>query len=42
MKIIEKIISKAAIATAKKAAGNASGWSAYQPKEPTSLKKLKK
>lgn len=42
MKIIEKIISKAALATAKKAAGNASGWGMYQTKEPASLKKIKK
>ena len=42
MKVIEKILSKAALATAKKAAGNASGWAIYQPKEPASLKKMKK
>ena len=42
MKIIEKIISKAALATAKKATDNASAWLVYQPKEPVSLKNLKK
>ena len=42
MKIIDKMVSKIVLATAKKSAGNASGWSAYQPKEPASLKKIKK
>ena len=42
MKMIDKMISKVALATAKKSAGNASGWGMYQTKEPASLKKIKK
>lgn len=41
-KTIEKLIAKTAIASAKIAAGTASGWNAYQPKEPHSLKKVQK
>ncbi len=40
-KLIGKIIAKSAMASAKAAAGTASGWNAYQPKEPTALKKSK-
>ena len=42
MKVIEKMLSKAALATAKKSVDNASAWLVYQPKEPASLKKMKK
>lgn len=42
MKMIEKMLSKVALATAKKSAGNASVWLVYQPKEPASLKKISK
>ena len=38
-KVFEKLIAKAALASAKAAAGTASGWNSYQPKEPTCLKK---
>lgn len=39
-KTIEKLIAKTAIASAKIAAGTASGWNTYQPKEPLALKKV--
>lgn len=42
MKVIAQIISKAALASAKKSAGNASLWLVHQPKEPASLKKISK
>ena len=41
-KAIEKLMAKTAMASAKIAAGTASGWNAYQPKEPVALKKMKK
>ena len=41
-KILKKFIAKTALASAKTAAGTASGWNAYQPKEPKNLKKSKK
>ena len=41
-KTIEKLIAKTAIASAKIAAGTASGWNTYQPKEPRALKKIEK
>ena len=37
-KVIKKLIAQSAIASAKLAAGTASGWNAYQPKEPLALK----
>lgn len=40
-KAIGKFIAKSAISSAKIAAGTASGWNLYQPKEPLSLKKDK-
>lgn len=40
-KVIGKIIAKSAMASAKAAAGTASTWNTYQPKEPVSLKKSK-
>lgn len=42
MKIISKVIAKAALSTAKEAAGKASQWLQYQPKEPAELKKMLK
>lgn len=42
MKVIDKMVSKIVLATAKKSTENASAWMAYQPKEPASLKKIKK
>ena len=41
-KTIEKLIAKTAIASAKIAAGTASGWNLYQPKEPRAIKKTSK
>lgn len=41
-KRIAKIIADIAWKTAVATAGAASGWNAYQPKEPTALKKLLK
>ena len=41
-KAIEKLMAKTAMASAKIAAGTASGWNTYQPKEPVALKKMKK
>lgn len=41
-KTIEKLIAKTAIASAKIAAGSASLWNTYQPKEPRALKKVEK
>ena len=41
-KIIKKLIAKSALASAKTAAGTASGWNTYQPKEPKCLKRSKK
>lgn len=42
MKIITKIIAKAALETAKKSFGEASVWTAHQPKEPALLKEIVK
>lgn len=42
MKAIAKIISSLALKAAKSAAGAASDWNVYQPKEPANLKKLLK
>ena len=42
MKAISNLIAKAAMISAKKAAGNASQWLQYQPKEPVELKKMLK
>lgn len=41
-KTIEKLVAKTAIASAKIAAGSASAWNAYQPKEPRALKNFEK
>lgn len=41
-KTIEKLIAKTAIASAKIAAGSASAWNTYQPKEPSTFKKVEK
>lgn len=41
-KAIKKLIARSAIASAKVAAGTASGWNAYQPKEPLALKSVNK
>lgn len=38
-KVIGKIIAKSAMASAKVAAGTASGWNTYQPKEPVLIKR---
>ena len=42
MKKIGKIIAAVALKAAKSAAGAASEWNIYQPKEPAILKKLLK
>lgn len=42
MKKVSKIIAVLALASARAAHGKASLWNSYQPKEPTSLKKLMK
>lgn len=42
MKKIAKLVANIALKAAKSAAGAASDWGAYQPKEPASLKKLLK
>lgn len=41
-KAIKKLIAKTAIVSANVAAGTASGWNTYQPKEPRALKKVEK
>lgn len=40
MKKIAKLAASLALKAAKSAAGAASEWNVYQPKEPASLKKL--
>lgn len=40
--VVLKVTAKAVLETAKKACGAASQWDLYQPKEPESLKRLKK
>ena len=40
MKIIDRIITTIAMKAAKSAAGAASDWNTYQPKEPASLRKV--
>ena len=42
MKVISKLIAKAAYTSAKRACGKASEWFQYQPKEPANLKKMLK
>ena len=42
MKLIPKLIAKVAFLSAKEAAGKASQWYQYQPKEPVELKKMLK
>jgi len=42
MKKISKLIADIALFAAKSAAGAASQWNTYQPKEPALLKKLVK
>lgn len=42
MNIIAQFLAKIALTTAKAAAGSASQWLAYQPKEPNELKQLLK
>lgn len=42
MKKIAKLVANVALKAAKSAAGAASDWGTYQPKEPTNLKKLLK
>ena len=37
--LIEKVMAQLAITSANTAAGTASTWLAYQPKEPKSIKK---
>ena len=39
--LIEKLMAQLAICSANTAAGTASAWFAYQPKEPKSIKKDK-
>lgn len=39
-KAMAEMLEKVAKIAAKNAAGSASWWNAYQPKEPTNLKKL--
>ena len=39
--LIEKLMAQLAISSANTAAGTASTWLAYQPKEPKSIKKDK-
>ena len=41
-KTIEKLIARTALTSAKLAAGSASLWNTYQPKEPRALKKVEK
>ena len=40
MKLLSKVIAKAALISAKKAAGQASQWYQYQPREPKELKNM--
>lgn len=40
MKKIAKLVADIALKAAKSAAGAASDWNTYQPKEPAMLKKL--
>ena len=40
MKKLAKLAAALALKAAKSAAGSASEWNVYQPKEPASLKKL--
>ena len=40
MKLLSKVIAKAALISAKKAAGQASQWYQYQPREPKDLKNM--
>ncbi len=42
MKKIAQLIANIALIAAKSAAGAASEWNAYQPKEPAMLKKIVK
>ncbi len=39
---VKKLMAKVALASARTAAGTASGWNTYQAKEPCSLKETKK
>lgn len=40
-KIVGKLLAKAALASAKTAAGTSSSWNLYQPKEPKNIKNVK-
>lgn len=40
MKAVSKLVANAALVTAKQAAGAASQWLLYQPKEPKELKAM--
>lgn len=42
MRKICKVLAALALYSAKSAAGAASGWNVYQPKEPANLKELVK